>query len=336
MSDMKRNILVVGGAGYIGSHICKALTKAGFHPIVFDNLSSGHEWAVQWGPLVIGDVRRSGELDAAFSTYNPIAVMHFAANIEVGEGQQYPLRFWNNNVGGAISLFGAMKKAKVNTIVFSSTCAIYGEPQHLPLAEDHPKAPTSVYGQTKLTVEHILADLHRADGLSYAALRYFNAAGASPDAEIGEAHDPETHLIPNALKAAAGIGEGLKLFGENYDTPDGTCIRDYIHVSDLAEAHVLALRLLLEGGGRYQINIGTGSGFSVREILHAIKRVTGHPVPYELHPSRAGDVSRLYSNTTKAKKILDFTPARSTPDIIIADAWRFHAARWGLNPKDFN
>lgn len=329
---MTQNILVAGGAGYIGSHVCRALAADGFRPVCFDNLSTGHEWAVRWGPLVRGDIRDAAALDAVFREHRPVAVMHFAANIEVGEGERRPLDFWDNNVAGTVSLLRAMQRAGTGAIVFSSTCAIYGEPQRLPLDEDHPKSPTSVYGRTKLTVEGILEDAHRAEGLSFAALRYFNAAGASPDGQIGEAHDPETHLIPNALKAAAGLGDRMRLFGDDYDTPDGTCVRDYIHVVDLAEAHCLSLKKLLGAPGMLRFNVGTGEGFSVREILDAVKAVTGREVPHDIHPRRLGDVSRLYADTRRVRESLGFRPQSSTPQRIIADAWAFHSRQWDLVP----
>lgn len=330
MSKAAKTVLVVGGAGYIGAHICKALAARGDRPVVFDNLSSGHRHAVKWGPLVEGDIRSRADLDSAFSQYAPDAVMHFAAFIEVGIGEQRPLDFWDNNVGGVITLLQAMKCAGNDKLVFSSTCATYGEPERLPLTEAEPQTPVSVYGRTKLAVEQMLRDVSRGEGLRYAALRYFNAAGASPDGEIGEEHEPETHLIPNALRAAAGLGGRMKLFGEDYDTPDGTCIRDYVHVMDLADAHLAALDRLFEVEGGLACNLGTGNGFSVREILDAVETVTGQRVPHDVHPRRPGDAERLLADTTLAREVLGFAPQRSDPKTIIADAWRFHAPRWGV------
>nr|WP_281719562.1 UDP-glucose 4-epimerase GalE [Nitrosomonas nitrosa] len=331
---VSRNILVIGGAGYIGSHVCKALAARGDTPIVVDNLTSGHAHAVRWGPLVQADIRDRVALETAFRQHRPEAVMHFAALIEVAEGERRPLEFWDNNVAGVVTLLHAMKAAGCMRLVFSSTCATYGEPQTLPLGESEPQTPVNVYGRTKLAVERLLADVSRADGLRYAALRYFNAAGASPEGEIGEEHDPETHLIPNALKAAAGLGGRMKLFGNDYDTPDGTCIRDYIHVMDLAAGHLAALdRLMTEEGG-FACNLGTGHGCSVREILDAVERVTGRPVPHEVHPRRPGDAARLLADTTLAEALLGFRPQRSDPQTIIADAWRFHAPRWGVDAAD--
>lgn len=330
MSETGRRVLVVGGAGYIGSHVCKALAARGDTPIVFDNLSSGHRHAVQWGPLVEGDIRDGTALDSAFSDHAPDAVMHFAACIEVGEGELEPLRFWDNNVAGVISLLSAMRRNDCHRLVFSSTCATYGEPESLPLTEAEPQTPVNVYGRTKLAVETMLADIARAEGLSYAALRYFNAAGASPDGEIGEEHDPETHLIPNALKAAAGLGGRMKLFGDDYDTRDGTCIRDYVHVMDLADGHLAAIDKLLSGASGFACNLGTGHGCSVREILSAVETVTGRPVPHDVHPRRPGDAGVLLADTRFARDTLNFNPRRSDPETLIGDAWRFHAPRWGV------
>lgn len=329
MSKQAQNILVVGGAGYIGSHICKVLAERGQYPVVFDNLSSGHRHAVKWGPLVEGDIRYAEALDRAFAEHRPEAVMHFAACIEVGEGEREPLRFWENNVAGVVSLLAAMKRADCRRLVFSSTCATYGEPEHLPLTEAESQTPISVYGRTKLAVEQMLADVSAAEGLSYAALRYFNASGASPDGEIGEEHEPETHLIPNALKAAAGLGGRMKLFGDDYDTPDGTCVRDYIHVMDLADGHLAALDRLTTGAGSFACNLGSGRGFSVREILDAVESVTGKAVPHDVHPRRPGDTPVLLADVSYARELLGFEARRSDPKTVIGDAWRFHRRAWG-------
>lgn len=323
-------ILVVGGAGYIGAHVCKALAARGDTPVVFDNLSAGHEHAVKWGPLVRGDIRSPDDLGAAFETHAPDAVMHFAANIEVGEGQRFPLRFWENNVSGVVTLLGAMERAGVKPLVFSSTCAVYGEPEVVPITENESCKPVSVYGQTKRSVEQLLDNVALVDGVRYAALRYFNAAGASPDGEIGEEHDPETHLIPNALKAAAGIGGHMKLFGTDYDTRDGTCIRDYVHVMDLADAHLAALDKLLAGERKLIANLGTGHGASVLEVLQAVEKVTGLKPPYDVQPRRPGDAPILSADISYASEMLGFDPKRSDIEQIIEDAWRFHKVVWKL------
>lgn len=323
-------VLVLGGAGYIGSHVCKALAARGDQPIVFDNLSSGHRHAVQWSPLVHGDVRSAADLERTFAEHRPDAVMHFAANIEVGEGERFPLRFWDNNVVGVVTLLGAMERAGVKPLVFSSTCAVYGEPEIVPITEAETCKPVSVYGRTKRAVEQLLADFARVDGVRYAALRYFNAAGASPDGEIGEEHNPETHLIPNALKAAAGIGEKMKLFGTDYDTRDGTCIRDYVHVMDLADAHLAALDRLMAGERELIANLGTGHGATVLEVLQAVERATGAMPPYDVHPRRPGDAPVLSADLSHARAVLGFDPKRSDIDTIIADAWRFHQRVWDV------
>ena len=323
-------VLVVGGAGYIGSHICKALAERGDEPIVFDNLSTGHEHAVMWGPLFRGDVCQKTEILQAFIDYQPEAVMHFAANIEVGEGEREPLAFWENNVGGVVSLLSAMEHVGCDKLVFSSTCATYGVPETLPLTENEPQSPINVYGRTKLAVERMLADVSRAKGLRYAALRYFNASGASPDGEIGEEHPVETHLIPLALRAAAGLGGGLKVFGSDYDTPDGTCIRDYIHVVDLASAHLAALDFLLENNSGFACNVGTGHGYSVREVIDTVEKVTGYKVPHALCDRRAGDPPRLFADVTLSHELLAFKPKRSDLETIVRDAWNFHKHKWSI------
>jgi len=323
-------VLVVGGAGYIGSHVCKALHARGDEPVVFDNLSRGHAHAVKWGPLVEGDIRSAADLDRAFSEHKIDAVMHFAANIEVGEGEKAPLEFWSNNVGGVVSLIEGMRRHDCNVLVFSSTCATYGVPETLPLTEDEPQAPINVYGRTKLAVETMLSDIARAEDFRYAALRYFNASGASPDGEIGEEHDPETHLIPNALKAAAGLGGRMMLFGDDYPTVDGTCVRDFIHVMDLAAAHLAALDRLRAGPGAFACNVGTGNGYTVKQVLEAVEAVTGKPVPHDVCPRRAGDPAELYADVSRSRELLDFRPLYSDLENIVRDAWNFHKRVWGL------
>ncbi len=330
MTSQERTVLVTGGAGYIGAHICKALASRGDRPVTLDDLSSGHAHAVRWGPLVQGDIRDDALLDRVLGEYSPDAVIHLAGSIEVAEGEARPLDFWSNNVGGAISLLSAMERAGCGVLVFSSTCATYGEPETVPITESEPQTPVSVYGRTKLAVERMLDDIGRASDLKYASLRYFNAAGASPAGDIGEEHDPESHLIPNALKAAAGIGGELRLFGDDYPTPDGTCVRDFIHVMDLADAHLAALDRLCSDGDAFACNIGTGQGCSVREILSIVQAVTGRPVPHAMYPRRPGDAAVLTADIGRAKALLGFDPKRSDPHTIVRDAWNFHASRWDL------
>ena len=332
---MSRKVLVLGGAGYIGSHVAKALALRGDLPIVIDNLTSGHEDFVRWGPLLKADIRDSSALDAAFRAFKPDAVMHFAASIEVGLGEMYPVEFWNNNVAGSLNVLSAMQAHGCRTLVFSSTCAIYGTPERLPLCETHPRHPINTYGRTKLAIEQALEDAARADIIDFAALRYFNAAGASPDGEIGEAHTPETHLIPLALQAADGTGAPLKLFGTDYDTTDGSCVRDFIHVSDLARGHLRALDRLLGRQESFACNLGTGHGVSVLEVLDAVGRVVGRPVPYTTNPRRAGDPAQLFANTAYAGHLLGFKPYRSSIKQIVQDAWNYHQQQARLTPPQY-
>lgn len=326
--EVVKRILIAGGAGYIGSHAAKALRLAGREPIVLDDLSSGHEHAVRWGPLVRGDVRNVETLRAVIREHRPDAVMQFAARIEVGEGERAPLDFYDNNVAGTLNLVRVMLEEGVKSLVFSSTCAIYGDPERLPLTEDLPKRPVSVYGRSKAMTEQMLEDISRAHGLSFAALRYFNAAGADPDGEIGEEHEPETHLIPNAIKAAIGMGGPMKLFGADYPTRDGTCVRDFIHVADLAQAHILAADRLAAGGGNLQLNLGAGEGRTVLEVLKAVERATGRPVPATIAPRRTGDAIALYADTTKVRCELGWRPRLSDIDTIVSTAWNFHRKAW--------
>jgi len=326
-----KKILVIGGAGYIGANACKAIKASDREPIVFDNFSSGHRHAVKWGELIEGDIRNESDIRAALERTRPDAVMHFAANIEVGEGEKAPGAFYENNVAGTLNVVRAMLDLGLQNFIFSSTCAIYGDPESLPLVEDMPKRPVSVYGRSKLMVETILEDMSRAEGLRYAALRYFNAAGADLDGEVGEEHDPETHLIPNAIKAAAGIGQGMKLFGDDYPTPDGTCVRDYIHIADLVSAHILAAEHIQKSGESLQLNLGTGNGFTVKQVLDAVERAVGKPVPVEIGPRRAGDAIALYADTSKSKEILGWVPEHSDMDTIVSSAWNFHKRVWKLD-----
>jgi UDP-arabinose 4-epimerase len=318
---MTETILVTGGAGYVGSHACKALARAGFQPVTFDDLSRGHEAAVRWGPLEQGSLLDGVRLRAVLEHWRPAAVMHFAALAYVGESVTDPGTYWRVNLGGSLSLVEAMRDTGVGAIVFSSTCATFGLPERLPIAADAPQRPINPYGATKLAVERVLADFETAHGLRSVALRYFNAAGADPEGEIGEDHDPETHLIPLAIAAALGTGPALTVNGDDWPTPDGTCVRDYIHVGDLANAHVLALRHLLAGGGSARVNLGTGRGTSIREILSAIERVTGRPVPHSIGARRPGDPPELVADPSAAAALLGWQPVLSDRIVETAVAW---------------
>lgn len=323
-------VLVTGGAGYVGSHACKVLADAGYVPVTYDNLARGHRWAVKFGPLEEGDIHDRARLAEVFARHRPVAVMHFAAFAYVGESVARPDLYHENNVVGSLALLEAMGAAGVRCFVFSSTCAVYGTPAQMPITEDLPFAPVNPYGATKVEVEQALSRLDRAGALRYAALRYFNASGGAPAAGIGEDHDPETHLIPLALSAAAGTGAPLTVFGDDYDTPDGTCVRDYIHVLDLADAHVLALRHLLAGGDSLRLNLGTGQGHSVREIIAATARVTGRAVPHVAGARRAGDPPTLVADPSLARKVLGWQARRVDIDGQIDDAWAWHRAHFGL------
>ncbi|MEG3618619.1 UDP-glucose 4-epimerase GalE [Magnetovibrio sp. PR-2] len=324
----EKRILVTGGAGYVGSHACKALAAAGFTPISFDNLSNGHEWAVKWGPLVRGDILNPEDLDAVIGEYSPLAVMHFAALIEVGESVKYPERFYRSNVTGALNVLEAMHRHSLKKFVFSSTCAVHGDVGDQAIVENSPISPISPYAKTKAYVESLMADFSAAHGLNGTALRYFNASGADGDGEIGEAHDPESHLIPIACQAALGQREGMYIFGEDYDTPDGTCVRDYIHVTDLADAHVKALVRLLEGqNGIDAFCLGGGVGSSVRQVLDTVKEVSGVDFPVKMEARRPGDAPRLVADLTKAKTVLGWTPKQSDLHSVVQTAWNWHKER---------
>ncbi len=324
MTQGNPTILVTGGAGYIGAHACKALAAAGYTPITYDNLVYGHEQAVLWGPLERGDIQDRTRLDAVMKAHRPQAVIHFAAYAYVGESVADPGKYYRNNVAGTLTLLEAMRDHAIKQIVFSSTCATYGTPASLPISEETPQHPINPYGASKLMVERMLADFGVAHDLGWIALRYFNAAGADPATEIGEEHDPETHLIPLALDAAAGRRPALTVFGHDYDTPDGTCVRDYIHVTDLAQAHVLALKALENGVASQPINLGNGAGFTVREVIASVERVTGLKVPYVLGDRRAGDPPSLISDAARARNILGWNPQLAEIDQIIATAWAWH------------
>ena len=318
------SVLVTGGAGYIGSHACKALRAAGFVPVAYDDLSTGHEAAVRFGPFVRASLHDRAALDATFAEHAPAAVMHFAAFSQVGEAMAEPGRYWRNNVLGSLTLLEAMVGAGCLDLVFSSTCATYGEQDGVTLDEDCAQAPLNAYGASKRAVEDMIRDFGAAHGIRAVVFRYFNVAGADPEAEVGEAHDPETHLIPVMLQAIDGERPGLTVHGTDYDTPDGTAVRDYVHVMDLVDAHVLGLRRLLEGGGGRVFNLGTGTGFSVREVIDASRAVTNREVPVTPGPRRAGDATRLVSGSGRATAELGWEPARSTMPRMIEDAWRWH------------
>jgi UDP-glucose-4-epimerase GalE len=318
-----RSVLVTGGAGYIGSHAAKALNQAGYEIVVYDNLSAGHRAAVKYGELVEGDIADVAALRAALKRHSVSAVMHFAALLDVGESVRQPIRYYRNNVGGALSVLEAMVAESVHRFVFSSTCATYGEPLETPIPESHPQRPINSYGETKLAVERALPHFERAYGIRSIALRYFNAAGADPGGEIGEDHTPEIHLIPRAIDAATG-GPPLQVFGDDYPTPDGTCLRDYIHVTDLADAHVRALEATMDGHGWKAYNLGTGRPHSVRQIIQAVERVSGLEVPSVLAPRRPGDPAMLYAAPDKALHELGWTPRVSDLDSIVRTAWLWH------------
>ena len=317
-------VLVTGGAGYIGSHSVKALRRAGYDVVVFDNLSAGHRSATLGAPLVLGDIRDVDAVRRALRESGAEAVMHFAARLVVSESVHDPAGYYLNNVTGTLATLEAMAAEGCRCFVFSSTCAVYGEPTSVPLTESHLTVPVSPYGQTKLAVEQALPHFERAYGIRSIRLRYFNAAGADPDGDLGEDHDPEIHLIPRALDAAQG-GSPFELFGEDYPTPDGTCIRDYVHVTDLADAHVRALSRLLEGGASSTYNLGAEQPSSVREVLAAVERVTGHRVPVVSAARRPGDPVALYASSARIRAELGWVPQRVSLETIVADAWRWHS-----------
>jgi UDP-glucose-4-epimerase GalE len=321
-----RAVLVTGGAGYIGSHACKALARAGYPSVVFDSLVAGHRAAVQWGELVQADITDTTAVTAALARHDIGAVMHFAAYLDVGESVREPAKYYRNNVVGAVCVLEAMAARSVKHFVFSSTCATYGEPTETPITEAHPQRPINSYGETKLAVERALPHFERAYGIKWAALRYFNASGADPDGQIGEDHSPEIHIIPRAIEAATG-GRGLQVFGDDYPTPDGTCLRDYVHVSDLADAHVRALEAIAGATPSGAYNLGTGRPHSVKDVIGAVERATGRTVPWTLAARRAGDPAVLYASADKARAALEWTPRFSGLDSIVETAWAWHRAR---------
>jgi UDP-arabinose 4-epimerase len=329
MNSNDKPILVTGGAGYIGAHTCKRLAEDGWLPIAYDNLVYGHADAVQWGPLETADLMDEKRMDAVIERYRPAAVIHFAAYTYVGESVTDPGKYYHNNVCGSLALLRAMVRHTIKHVVFSSTCATYGEPEWTPITEDHPQNPVSPYGMSKLMVERMLADFEAAHGMTSAALRYFNAAGADPEAQIGEDHNPETHLIPIALDVAMGRRAELQIFGNDYDTPDGTCVRDYVHVTDLADAHLLALKHLLGGGESLRLNLGSGRGYSVQEVALEAEHVTGRAIDRRVVGRRAGDPPRLLGSSERAHKTLGWKPNFDALPIILRHAWAWHRKRFG-------
>lgn len=325
---MAERILVVGGAGYIGSHAALALARAGYEPVTLDNLVYGHRRAVRFGPFEQGDIADRACLDRVFRAHRPAAVMHFAAYTYVGESVADPGKYYRNNVAGTLTLLEAMRDHGCDRLVFSSSCAVYGQPERLPLTEDHPERPVNPYGWSKLMSERMMADFGAAHGLRTVALRYFNAAGACPEEGLGEDHDPETHLLPLAVEAALGRRGPLKIFGRDYPTPDGTAVRDYVHVLDLASAHVRALRLMDRDAqpGRFRaFNLGTGTSHSVAEVLDTVRRVSGRPVPHEDAPRRAGDPPLLVAGADLARRELGWEPEHADLAATVDSALRWHA-----------
>ena len=323
-------ILITGGAGYIGSHCVKRLNQDGRETVTFDNLSEGHRDAVK-GKLVVGDLGNPEDLEKLFAEHPIDAILHFAAHCYVGESVENPEKYFRNNVANTLNLLSAARKAGVKRIIFSSTAATYGVPTEMPIPESHPQAPINPYGRTKLVVEQMLDAFDHAYGMKYVCLRYFNAAGADPDGEIGEDHDPETHLLPIAMRAALGIGPGLKIFGTDYDTPDGTCIRDYIHVVDLAAAHLAVLERLEQGQQRFY-NLGIGNGYSVREVIEAAERVTGKKIPVKEGQRRAGDPPALFADASRIKSEIGWAAERPELEGMIESAWKWYEA----NPNGYD
>ncbi|MBF5037988.1 UDP-glucose 4-epimerase GalE [Methylophilus sp. 13] len=322
-------VLVVGGAGYIGSHMVKMLLDSGHDVITLDNLSSGHRDAVLGGVFVEGDLADINCLDKVFTEHHPEAVMHFASFIQVGESVRKPDIYYRNNVTNTLNLLDTMLKFDVKKFIFSSTAAVFGEPDYVPIDEAHPNRPLNPYGRSKLMIEHVLADYAKAFDFRSVCLRYFNAAGADPEGQLGERHDPETHLIPLILQAASGRRENIQVFGRDYDTPDGTCIRDYIHIVDLCAAHLAALDYLESGGESDRFNLGNGSGFSVQEVLDAVQKVSGRSVKVIDGPRREGDPARLVADAKRARSILNWKPVFTDLETIVQHAWQ-----WELKCSD--
>lgn len=317
-------ILVTGGAGYIGSQVCKSLAKAGFLPVAYDNLSTGHAYAVKWGPFVEADICEKDKLNQTFQKFQPKAVLHFAASALVVESMAAPGKYYRNNLTGSLCLLEAMQANQVPFLVFSSTCAIYGQPKQTPMTEAHPIVPINPYGRSKWMVEQMISDFEIAHGIKSVALRYFNIAGADLEMEIGENHDPETHLIPSVIQAALGVKKEIVVYGTDFPSRDGSAVRDYIHVQDLADAHVHALKWLMANHSSAQINLGTGTGHSVLEIIEAVQKFCGKPLPVRLERMRPGEPSNLTADNTRAKELLGWTPKLSDLPTLIESAWKWH------------
>ena len=324
MQSDRGNVLVTGGAGYIGSHCCKALSEAGYQPICYDNLSTGQADFVRWGPLITGDIQDTGKLTDALKAHAVIAVVHFAAFSLVGESVADPAKYYQNNLAGTLGLLHAMRSVGCLRLVFSSTGAVYGAADSKPIPEDFPGRPINPYGASKWMIERILSDFRDAYGLASFSLRYFNACGADASGLVGELHEPETHLIPRALMAIQGHLPQLEIYGDDYDTPDGTAVRDYIHVTDLGAAHVLAVEKLLKGDAGASLNLGTGTGFSVKQILAQIAVTTGKAVPHRIRGRRAGDPAILVADPSRAKTALNFVPRHSDLATVVSSAWAWH------------
>ncbi|MBA2411099.1 MAG: UDP-glucose 4-epimerase GalE [Gammaproteobacteria bacterium] len=322
---MKNAVLVTGGAGYIGSHTCKALSQVGYTPVAYDNLVYGHRQAVRWGPMEKGDISDRGRLEEVISRYKPRAVVHFAAYAYVGESVREPSKYYRNNVAGSLTLLEVMRGYEINSLVFSSTCATYGLPQSAAISEDHPQQPINPYGASKLMIERMLKDFDQAYDFRHVALRYFNAAGADPEGDIGENHEPETHLIPLVIQTALGKRSHVDIYGADYETPDGTAVRDYIHVTDLAKAHVQALKYLERGRNSVMLNLGVGRGCSVREVIRCVEAVTGKSISVREMPKRAGDPPILVADARRADEILGWRPVCSGLEDIVDTAWRWHS-----------
>jgi UDP-arabinose 4-epimerase len=325
MANNPKTILVVGGAGFIGSHVCKELHRSGYMPVCYDNLIHGHQWAVKWGPFEYGDINDSRRLNEVLDAHRPLGVVHLAAFAYVGESVVKPAKYYLNNVAGSLSLLEALRTRGVTSMVFSSTCAVYGIPQKIPITEQTPRDPVNPYGASKLMIERMMLDYHRAYGLNTVALRYFNAAGADPETEIGEVHDPETHLIPLVLDTALGRRDTLTVFGKDYPTKDGTCIRDYIHVTDLARAHVFALQHIEHNQSTcLSMNLGTGKGYSIREVIAMAEKVTRKKIAHTFEARREGDPPALVADPNEAFRTLRWKAEYTDLTQIIGHAWNFH------------